>query len=103
MRLHVLDVLQTGMQCALSPDQAHYLTVVMRLKLGDSLFVFNNGGEWSANITHVSKKHLIVTVGSCVRPFQPCPEVWLAFSPLKHDAMTFLLVEHHLKLVIRFL
>ncbi len=90
-RLYVPDALQTGMQCAIYSDSAHYISVVLRLKIGDPVLLFNESGEWEATLVDISKKNVVLTVGSCVRAFEKCLETWLAFSPLKHDAMGFLI------------
>ncbi len=91
VRLYTPDFLAENEQCTLSPDQNHYLTTVLRLKVGGSFSLFNEQGEWGATIQEISKKQTIAQLGKQLRQKEILPEVWLAFALLKHDAMGFLL------------
>jgi 16S rRNA (uracil1498-N3)-methyltransferase len=57
IRLFLPDPLVAGARLAPSPEQARYLTTVMRLAAGDELLVFNGrDGEWRARIAGISKR-----------------------------------------------
>ncbi len=75
----------------LDKDHAHYLKNVLRLQINDTLHVFNEGGEWRAQILELKKNHATIKLVEKVRESHPLPFVGLAFAPLKHDAQHFLL------------
>jgi 16S rRNA (uracil1498-N3)-methyltransferase len=63
IRLLVRDDLGEGGEIAPSAEQAHYLTKVMRLGVGDELLVFNGGdGEWRARLAEASKRRCRLSV-----------------------------------------
>jgi len=69
IRLYVEAALSDGADVAPTPDQARYLTTVMRLSLGDELLVFNGrDGEWKARLAQVSKKACRLTLVERTRP-----------------------------------
>jgi 16S rRNA (uracil1498-N3)-methyltransferase len=75
----------------LDKDQTHYLKNVLRLRVNDSFHVFNETGEWEANILDLKKGSCLIALGQQMRTPTPLPSVGLAFAPLKHDAQSFLL------------
>jgi len=57
IRLYVDAALSDGAAFSPTPDQARYLTTVMRLGAGDEILVFNGrDGEWKARLAEVSKR-----------------------------------------------
>jgi 16S rRNA (uracil1498-N3)-methyltransferase len=57
-RIHLDHSLQTGQEIVIPDEIAHYLRHVMRLNSGDAITVFNGeGGEYSATLTHLAKRH----------------------------------------------
>lgn len=71
-------------------DQSRYLSQVMRLKIGDSLLVFNGiDGEWRCVIAEVLKKGLVLRAEAAVRPQATGPDVELLISVVKKSALEF--------------
>lgn len=69
IRLFVESPLAAGAGVIPSPDQARYLTSVMRKAVGDELLVFNGrDGEWRAVIAEVSKRGCRLELAQQVRP-----------------------------------
>ena len=69
VRLFVQGPLQAEVAVAPTLDQSRYLTQVMRLKLGDSLLVFNGvDGEWRCVIAEILKKGVVLRPEEQVRP-----------------------------------
>lgn len=98
IRLHVDHPLASGQAVPLSPDQAHYLTGVMRLGLGDPVLLFNGqDGEWRATLTLAAKRGAIVTCEDQTRPQLMPPDLWLLFAPIK-KARTDFIVEKAVEL-----
>ncbi len=71
-------------------DQSRYLTQVMRLKLGDSLLVFNGrDGEWRCVIAEILKKGVVLRPEEQVRPQAMGPDVQLLIAVVKKSALEF--------------
>jgi 16S rRNA (uracil1498-N3)-methyltransferase len=82
----------------LSPDQAHYLTGVMRLAAGAPILLFNGrDGEWRATLAEASKRGAIATPDAQTKPLHLPPDLWLLFAPIK-KARTDFIVEKAVEL-----
>ena len=55
IRLFFLESLSLNFKSKLNNLQSHYLTKVMRIKVGENFSLFNSNGEWSAKITEISR------------------------------------------------
>jgi 16S rRNA (uracil1498-N3)-methyltransferase len=85
-RLYVRSALTTGANVALDSAQAHYLSNVLRLALGDEVLVFNGEhGEWRGHLVSASKKGGELACVEQVRPQDVLPDLWLLFAPVKGD------------------
>jgi 16S rRNA (uracil1498-N3)-methyltransferase len=79
-------------EITLEAEPTHYLTRVMRLGVGDAVRLFNGrDGEVCADITHVEKKTLTLTVTDTLRPAYTPPPITLFFAPLKRHRTATLL------------
>ncbi len=86
VRLYVEDELAKGAAFELGPEQTHYLSHVMRRRLGDRLRLFNGrDGEWEAVIEKQSKKRTLVAPQKYCRPQDTLPDLWLLFAALKRN------------------
>ncbi len=84
IRLFVEPDLTGGAEIALTREQHHYLTKVMRRGEGDEIAVFNGrDGEWRAALSNLSKKAGSLTVSANRKAQSPEPDLWLVFSLLK--------------------
>jgi 16S rRNA (uracil1498-N3)-methyltransferase len=93
IRLFVTDRLAAGARVSLSRGQAHYLSHVMRQRVGDGVLLFNGrDGEWSAMIEALKKNQGNATVSRQMRVQAVENGPWLAFAPIK-KAGTDLIVE----------
>lgn len=82
-------------------DQSRYLSQVMRLKIGDSLLVFNGvDGEWRCVIAEVLKKGVVLRAEEAVRPQATGPDLQLVISVVKKSALEFA-VEKAVELGVR--
>lgn len=83
-RLHVAPDLGEGADIPIDGDQAHYLTRVMRLGVGDPVRVFNGrDGEFNASVSVVTKSTARLALGRRLREQAAAPDLWLLFAPLK--------------------
>jgi 16S rRNA (uracil1498-N3)-methyltransferase len=85
-RLYVKSQLSEGAKVALDAGQAHYLSNVLRMGLGEAVLVFNGAdGEWIAHLGSASKKGGEVVCVSQTKPQDRLPNLWLLFAPVKGD------------------
>ena len=90
-RLCVMDPLSGGDTIILGKSQSHYLGRVLRRQIGDQVRLFNwSDGEWLADITHISKQEITLSVGEQTRPYKRPPDIWLLFAPIKHKRNVFI-------------
>jgi 16S rRNA (uracil1498-N3)-methyltransferase len=88
IRLFVDNALGLGVSIAPRPDQARYLTAVMRLGLGDSLLLFNGrDGEWRAAISDIGKRGCTLTVTGESRPQASPPDLDLIIALIKRHRL----------------
>jgi 16S rRNA (uracil1498-N3)-methyltransferase len=98
IRLYVDQPLAPGQAVALSQDQAHYLTGVMRLSEGAAILLFNGkDGEWRATLAQAGKRNAIALCDVQTKPLHLPPDVWLLFAPIK-KARTDFIVEKAVEL-----
>lgn len=91
IRLFVDAGLGAEAEIALSRDQAHYLSAVMRRGLGDRLAVFNGrDGEWRAEIAEIGKRAARLICLEPLRVQTAPPDLWLAFAPIKKARTDFI-------------
>jgi 16S rRNA (uracil1498-N3)-methyltransferase len=98
IRLYVDHPLAPGQAVPLSPDQAHYLTGVMRLGLGAVVHLFNGrDGEWRATLATATRRGAVALCEAATRPLRLPPDLWLLFAPVK-KARTDFIVEKAVEL-----
>ncbi len=86
-RLHVPGELAAGTELSLSPEQAHYLGGVLRLRAGEMVILFNGrDGEWRGRLDEIRRDKARVAVHMQLRPQAAEPDLWLVFAVLKRDA-----------------
>lgn len=98
IRLYVDQPLALGQAVRLSPDQAHYLTGVMRLTAGAAILLFNGrDGEWRATVSDATRRGAIAVCDAQTKPLHLPPDLWLLFAPIK-KARTDFIVEKAVEL-----
>lgn len=89
-RLFIDAPFAAGDILALDRAQANYLGNVLRLKAGDAVLVFNGrDGEWRAAMAG-RKRPDQLTLVSRTRPQDGLPDLHLAFAPLKHARLDYM-------------
>lgn len=84
IRLYVRADLAPGTTLTPTPEQARYLTGVMRLFLGSELLLFNGrDGEWRATIAEVLKRGIVLRAEEQVRPQAFGPDLELIVALVK--------------------
>jgi 16S rRNA (uracil1498-N3)-methyltransferase len=83
-RLFVAGPLSAGAALCLEGPQAHYLTKVMRLSVGDAVFLCDDmTGEWLARVTECGKRDIILVAETLTRPREEVPDFTLCAALLK--------------------
>lgn len=91
-RLYIDAELSDGAKVELSREQAHYLGTVIRKGQGDAVRIFNaEHGEWRAEISFIGKRVATLTVLEQLRQPQICPDIMLAFAPVRKHRTTFII------------
>lgn len=84
IRLFVDQPLSAGVVLEPVPDQARYLTGVMRKGVGDDLLLFNGrDGEWRAEITEASKRGCVLMAMERTRAQSGTPDLELIVALVK--------------------
>jgi len=73
-RLFVSGALINGAEIELDGDRARYLGKVLRMRVGDTVTIFNGEGpEWPASITRISKSSIGLALGENVQAGSESP------------------------------
>ena len=91
IRLFFPESLSLNFESKLDKSRSHYLTKVMRIKIGESFSLFNNNEEWLAKINQISKDIVEFCVIEKLRQKESTKEIWLAFSPIKSNYFNFMI------------
>ena len=91
IRLFFSESLSLNFESKLNKSQSHYLTKVMRIKVGENFSLFNTNGEWLAKIKEISKGIIEFIVIEKLRQKSIDKEIWLAFSPIKSNYFNFMI------------
>ena len=91
IRLFFSESLSLNFESKLNKPQSHYLSKVMRIKVGENFSLFNTNGEWLAKIKEISKGIIEFIVIEKLRQKGIDKEIWLAFSPIKSNYLNFML------------
>jgi len=91
VRLFFSESLSLNLSSKLNKSQSHYLTKVMRVKVGESFSLFNQSGEWEAKINEILKGIVEFTVLKKLREKDNEKNIWLAFAPIKSNFFNFMI------------
>ena len=91
IRLFFKESLSLNLTAKLDKLQSHYVTKVMRIKIGEIFSLFNSSGEWEAKILTLSKSIVEFNIIKQLRQKESTKEMWLAFSPIKSNYFNFMI------------
>ncbi len=90
-RLYVSEPLSQGREFEVTRSQANYLTNVLRLGVGDSIFVFDGvNGEWRARLQQIARGACRLCVEDQVRSQCVGPDINYLFAPLKRARLDYM-------------
>ena len=88
IRLFVPAPLSAGADVVPSPEQARYLTGVMRRAIGDEVALFNGAdGEWRAVVAEASKRGCVLRVENRLRAQETGPDLDLVVALVKRTRL----------------
>lgn len=91
IRLFLPEVLFINQIVKLTKQQSHYLIKVLRVKINDKIYIFNNSnGEYLANIELINDNIVTVKIFEQNRIFYLVPDISLAFAPVKNAKTEYL-------------
>ena len=91
IRLFFKESLSLNLTDKLDKSQSHYVSKVMRIKVGEVFSLFNSSGEWEAKILTLSKSIVEFNITKQLRQKESTKEMWLAFSPIKSNYFNFMI------------
>ena len=91
IRLFFSESLSQNLTLNLNKSQSHYISKVMRLKRSEVFSIFNNSGEWEAQIKEISKGIVKFKITKLIRQKKNSRDLWLAFSPIKSNYFNFMI------------
>ena len=91
IRLFFEESLSINLISKLDKSQSHYISKVMRVAKGQSFSLFNNSGEWEAQVKEINKGIVRFLILKKIRSASMAKEVWLAFTPIKLNYLNFMI------------
>ena len=83
-RLFVENQISPNLMIYIAGKQHHFLKNVLRIKLNDTISIFDGvTGEWHANVISISKEKIALKIIKKIREFETQPDIWLIFAPIK--------------------
>ena len=91
IRLFFRDSLSLNLVSNLDKSQSHYLSKVMRARIGQNFSLFNKSGEWNAKVNNIDKGIVEFSIIKKLRSEDNKKEIWLAFAPIKLNYLNLLI------------
>ncbi len=91
IRIFFPESLSLNFNYRLEKPQSHYLTKVMRVKIGENFSLFNKKGEWLAKINNIISGKVEFSIQEKLRNEENPVDIWLAFSPIKSNYSNFMI------------
>lgn len=90
-RLFIDVDLVAGNSVQTDQSQAHYLRDVMRLRIDDTVLLFNGrDGEWLAKVSNLSRRSLDLLVVEQTKAQTDPGDIWFMFAPLKRGRLDYI-------------
>lgn len=91
LRLYLDQPLAPGQSVALTQDQAHYLSAVMRQAAGAVFLAFNGrDGEWLLRLIEINRRGGLAVAERLTAEQGVPPDLWLLFAPIKKARTDFI-------------
>ena len=91
IRLFFSESLSINLKSKLDKTQSHYISKVMRIKVGENFILFNQSGEYKAKVENLVKGFVEFSIVKKLRSADASKEIWLAFTPIKLNYLNFMI------------
>ncbi len=92
IRLYLDNKFSYNQLVELNIEQTHYVSKVMRHKVGQAITIFNGyDGLWLANIESLGKKSCLVRLVEQIEPQTTIPDIWLCFALVKQAPLGYII------------
>ena len=83
-RLFIEKQISQNLMIYVKEKQHHFLKNVLRVKLNDTIIVFDGfTGEWRSQVISISKDKTALKIEKKIKEFEKQPDIWLIFAPIK--------------------
>ncbi len=87
-RLYVDKELSSNLMICIKDKQYHFLKNVLRIKIQDSITVFDGiSGEWISNVISINRDNIVIQIIKKNRELENDADLWLIFAPIKSFRM----------------
>ena len=90
-RLFFKESLSINFCSKLDISQSHYISKVMRISEGQTFSLFNESGEWEAQVNKIEKGIINFVILQKLRSTDKGIDLWLAFTPIKINYLNFMI------------
>ena len=87
-RIFVNQTISSNLIIYIKNKQHHFLKNVLRVKINDKINIFDGKtGEWDASVSSINRDNIVLRVIENINIFEPSPDIWLVFAPIKQHRM----------------
>ena len=84
-RVFVQDNLRKDLRLTLDSKTSHYLSNILRCKVGECIALFDDKTEWLSEILEINSKESKVILRSLLKSYEAKQKIVLYFSPIKKN------------------
>ncbi len=83
-RLYVEKVLSPNIMIYIKDKQHHYLKNVLRIKIHDTVILFDGrSGEWLSKVISINRDNIVLQIVKKNKDLDSEKDIWLIFAPIK--------------------
>ena len=91
-RLYVDKKLSSNIMIYIKDKQLHFLKNVLRVKIQDTISVFDGKtGEWLSKVISINRDNIVIQIMDKIKFLNPETDVWLIFAPIKSFRMNIII------------
>ena len=87
-RIFVRKSISSNLIIYLKNKQHHFVKNVMRIKVNDTINVFDGiSGEWTSKVISINRENTVLRIDKNIKNMQSSTDLWLIFAPIKQHRM----------------
>ena len=88
-RIFVDKSISSNLIIYLKNKQHHFVKNVMRIKVNDTINVFDGiSGEWTSKVISINRENTVLRIDKNIKNMQSSTDLWLIFAPIKQHRMS---------------